>query len=93
MTTKQITTKAEAIVRRMNIGQLCNSMLAVEEIRLNCERGSDDWQAVTTMFVWLTEEIERRYDVEDAMNAWADEDTNGMTYGQALIAALPADIF
>ena len=40
---------------------------------------------------WTCEEIERRYDVEAAMDAWADVDDHGMTYVEALIAALPIE--
>lgn len=40
---------------------------------------------------WICEAIEVRYDVEAAMDAWADEDDHGMTYAEALLAALPME--
>ena len=40
---------------------------------------------------WIAEEVESRYDVAEAMDAWADDIDTEMTYTEALIAALPAE--
>lgn len=40
---------------------------------------------------WMIEAIEARHDVAAAMDAWADEDDYGMTYVEALLAALPME--
>lgn len=40
--------------------------------------------------VWTIEEVERRFDVEAAMNAWADE-VSELSYVEALLIALPTE--
>ena len=41
---------------------------------------------------WMFEEIERRYDVAEAMDAWADaEDPSELSYFEALLLALPKE--
>lgn len=41
--------------------------------------------------LWIIEEIEHRYDVRDAMDAWAVNVNTKLSYVEALIRALPDD--
>lgn len=41
---------------------------------------------------WMYEAIEARFDVKDAMDAWADDLDTDLSYTEALLAALPEGV-
>lgn len=70
---------------------LVDSLLLMEVTRVESTLTEDERIARA----WIIEELERRFDVEAAMNAWADDtdasDFGEKSYVQALIAALPVE--
>ena len=65
-------------------------MLATMEKAFNANpRGSEGWHANHTVWLWIADTLEARYDVNAAMDAWADADDD-RTYTQALTDAVKA---
>ena len=90
--TKNLQDKANGIVAKSTTAQLATMLLATEQMRSNVERGSEAWQAYQRTFLWIADEIERRHEVNEAMEAWAADLDTEMTYAEALIAALPVSV-
>ena len=89
--------KAKAKMRRMIAGQddvqLVTVLLATDAtMNAMPVRGGDEWRAHYIVRLAVIEEVESRYDVDDAMEAWAADDDNDATYVEALLAALPVEV-
>jgi len=90
-TTNTTETTATNLVAARTTAELAAMILAIESQRNANERGSDEWKSAQRVFLWIADELESRYDVDAAMEAWAADLDTDMTYGEALIAALPKD--
>lgn len=86
--------KAHTIMGQRTTRQLCEGLMLVEaQIAHHRTQPVKDVAAIQNLNqvrIWLIGELENRYDVEDALNRWADSDSP-LTYGEALIQALPDD--
>jgi hypothetical protein len=96
MTNNTNTTTARDKMRRLIAGQpdrtLVETMLTVDHTMNGLQRGSDEWRAQYVVRLAVIEELESRYDVDAAMERWADEATGDTTYVEALLVALPVEV-
>lgn len=81
--------KMTALIKAHTDRTLIVTMLTTAETMKGLERGCDEWKAQHIVSMAVIDELETRYDVEDAMNAWADDLDSGLSYEEALLAALP----
>ncbi len=81
--------KMDVMVRGASDALLTDIAETVEATMAGMVRGSDEWRANYKVRLAVIEELERRYDVSDAMEAWAAGDSE-LTYVQALVAAMTA---
>jgi hypothetical protein len=87
MTTTQ--NPAASIIAERPTDELLEMLNTLEGMFKACERGSEAWKTNHTAWLWICEALEARYDVNDAMDAWADSD-DGRTYSQALTDCIKA---
>lgn len=88
-TTQTIKNAAAEIVAQRDTDELLAMLATQEEAFKAHARGSDAWKANHTVWLWIAEALEARYDVNALMDAWADAD-DGRTYTQALTDAVKA---
>jgi hypothetical protein len=88
-TTQTIKNAAAEIVAQRDTDELLTMLAAQEEAFKAHERGSDGWKANHTVWLWIADALEARYDVNAIMDAWADADDD-RTYTQALTDAVKA---
>jgi hypothetical protein len=88
-TRKNETDTLDLILDGTSTDQLLEMLAMQEEAFKAHERGSDGWKANHTVWLWIADALEARYDVNAIMDAWADTDDD-RTYTQALTDAVKA---
>jgi len=83
--------KMTALVKGQSDKTLVEVMLTTAETMNRLERGSDEWKAQHIVSMAVVDELESRYDVNDAMDAWAADLDSPLSYEEALLVALPVE--
>jgi len=79
--------KMDVMVKGASDALLTDIAETVEATMTGVVRGCDEWKAHYKVRLAVIEELERRYDVSDAMEAWAAGDSE-LSYVQALLVAV-----